>query len=127
MYRWVVIYSRTLQVCAKYKTGTDAEEIFTPAPVLSSEIGKEPPLKIFFTRRKEESLSQGSVPPQGKEMAHDRRDVTSPSLSSSTRRSSTVLQHLKYPPLQHAEVSSMYYLVLGFPRYCNMQEELQGL
>lgn len=89
-------------MCAKYKTGTDAEEIFMPAPVLSSEVGKEPPSKFFFTRRKKESLSQGSVPPQGKEMAHNRRDVTAPSLSSSTRRSSTVHQHLKYPPLQHA-------------------------
>jgi len=70
MYRWFLLYSRTLQVCLKCKTGTDAEEIFTPAPVLSSEVGKEPPLKSFFTRRKKESLSQGSVPPQGKEMAH---------------------------------------------------------
>lgn len=56
---------------AKYETGTDAEEIFMPAPVLSSEVGKAPPLKSFFSRRKKESLSEGSVPPQGKEMAHN--------------------------------------------------------
>lgn len=39
-------------MCAKYKTGTDAGEIFLPAPVLSSAAGKELPLKSFFTRRK---------------------------------------------------------------------------
>lgn len=48
---------------------TDAEERFTPASVLSSEAGKEAPLKGFLLEERK-SLSQASMPPQGKEMAH---------------------------------------------------------
>lgn len=48
---------------------TDAEKRFTPASVLSSEAGKEAPLKGFLLEERK-SLSQASMPPQGKEMAH---------------------------------------------------------